>query len=208
MGRGLILLDRDGVLNRLVVDAEHGTIDSPLHPSQVQMLPGVPESLARLTAAGYGLAIITNQPAWAKKKTTRDNLEATHHAVVAEATRLGARILSSHMCLHRSEDNCDCRKPRPGMLRDAFECNPEFDVGLSWMVGDGVTDVQAGAALGLRTAFLGPRKCDACKIMEERGLQPTAWMADLVAFTTYLLEEPEQTHGNSHQAQLACQGIR
>jgi D-glycero-D-manno-heptose 1,7-bisphosphate phosphatase len=208
MGRGLILLDRDGVLNRLVVDAEHGTIDSPLHPSQVQLLPGVPESLARLTAAGYGLAVVTNQPAWAKKKTTRENLEATHQTVIAEATRLGARILSSHMCLHRSEDNCDCRKPRPRMLRDAFDRNPEFDVGLSWMVGDGVTDVQAGAALGIRTAFLGPRKCDACKIMEERGLCPTAWLADLVVFTTYLLEEPEQTHGNSHQTQLACQGIR
>jgi D-glycero-D-manno-heptose 1,7-bisphosphate phosphatase len=208
MGKGLILLDRDGVLNRLVVDAEHGTIDSPLHPSQVQMLPGVPESLARLTTAGYGLAVVTNQPAWAKKKTTRENLEAVHQTVLAEATRLGARILSSHMCLHRSEDDCDCRKPRPGMLRDAFDRSPEFDIGQSWMVGDGVTDVQAGAALGLRTAFLGPHKCDACKIMEERGLQPTAWLADLVAFTTYLLKEPEQIHGNSHQTQLACQGIR
>ena len=47
------------------------------------------------------------------------------------------------------------------------------------MVGDGLTDVQAGAALGLRTAFLGPRKCDACKIMEQWDLHPTCWAPDL-----------------------------
>jgi hypothetical protein len=55
------------------------------------------------------------------------------------------------------------------------------------MVGDGVTDVQAGAALGLKTGFLGPRKCDACKILHERELSPSWWGADLPAFVDYLL---------------------
>ncbi len=66
----MILLDRDGVLNALLVDPEHGTIDSPLHPAQVQMLPGVVQALAQLTGAGYGLSIVSNQPAWAKGKTS------------------------------------------------------------------------------------------------------------------------------------------
>jgi D-glycero-D-manno-heptose 1,7-bisphosphate phosphatase len=207
MGKPLILLDRDGVLNRLVVDPEHGTVDSPLHPSQVALLPGVAKALARLTEAGYGLAVVTNQPAWAKNKTTRDNLETVHRAVLAEATRLGGRILSSHVCLHRAEDDCGCRKPKPGLLREAFACNPGYDVGRSWMVGDGLTDVQAGAAMGLQTAFLGPRKCDACKIMEEWDLCPTLWVLDLAAFTAHLLE-PERSHGNSHEEKPACQGVR
>src|SRR5260370_36516534 len=124
MGKPLILLDRDGVLNRLVVDPEHGTVDSPLHPSQVALLPGVVEALAQLTEAGYGLAVVTNQPAWAKNKTTRDNVEDVHRAVVAGATRLGGRILSSHMCLHRAEDGCACRKPKAGLLQEAFPRNP------------------------------------------------------------------------------------
>jgi histidinol-phosphate phosphatase family protein len=208
MGKPLILLDRDGVLNRLVVDPEQGTVDSPLHPSQVRLLPGAAEALARLTEAGYGLAVVTNQPAWAKNKTTRDNLEAVHRAVLAEATRLGGRILSSHLCLHRSEDSCDCRKPRPGMLREAFARNAGYDPSQSWMVGDGLTDVQAGAALGLRTAFLGPRKCDACKIMEQWDLRPTVWVTDLAAFATYLLGESGQFYGNSHETRPACQGFR
>ena len=188
----MILLDRDGVLNRLVIDADQGTVDSPLHPSQVEVFPYVADVLARLTRAGYDLAIVTNQPAWAKGKTTRRNLEAVHAAVLAAVSARGGTIVSSHLCLHRAEDNCDCRKPKTGLLREAL-CR-DADTARSWMIGDGVTDVQAGAALGLQTAFLGPRKCDACKIMEERSLSPTYWGPDLAAFADYLL--------NSHIA--AC----
>ena len=192
MGKPLILLDRDGVLNRVVVDAEHGTIDSPLHPSQVEPLPGAAEALARLTAAGFGVAVVTNQPAWAKGKTTRANLEATHEAVLAGACRAGGRVLSSHICFHRAEDGCDCRKPKTGLLREALARHTSFDAAAAWMAGDGVTDVQAGAALGLRTAFFGPRKCDACKILGERGALPTWWGPDLAGFTDYLLSNGEE----------------
>lgn len=191
MGQPLILLDRDGVLNRLVVDPEHGTIDSPLHPSQVELLDGAAEALARLTAAGFRVAVVTNQPAWAKHKTTRRNLEAVHEAVLAAAARAGGRVDSSHVCWHRAEDGCDCRKPRTGLLREAFAHHPGHDPAASWMVGDGVTDVQAGAALGLRTGFLGPRKCDACKVLADRGMQPTWWGPDLLTFAEQLLNRGE-----------------
>lgn len=191
MGKPLILLDRDGVLNRLVIDPEHGIIDSPLHPSQVVLIGGAAEALARLTAAGFRVAVVTNQPAWAKNKTTRANLDAVHEAVLAGVTRAGGRIHSSHVCYHRAEDGCDCRKPRTGLLRMAFAKNPGHDPAASWMVGDGVTDVQAGAAMGVQTGFLGPRKCDACKLMVERALQPTWWGSDLATFTDYLLSRGE-----------------
>jgi histidinol-phosphate phosphatase family protein len=210
MGKPLILLDRDGVLNRMVVDAEHGTIDSPLHPRQVELIDGVPEALAQLTAAGFTLAIVSNQPAAAKNKTTRANLEAVHDTVLSRASQLGGRIASSHICFHRAEDGCTCRKPKPGLLREALarwiaDCRTEAE-GLRafrdpsicnlhsaicnepvWMVGDGITDIQAGAALGLRTGFLGPRKCDACKVFRERGLSPTWWGADLREFADHVL---------------------
>jgi D-glycero-D-manno-heptose 1,7-bisphosphate phosphatase len=192
MGKPLILLDRDGVLNRVVVDAEHGTIDSPLHPSQVGPLPGAAEALARLTAAGFGVAVVTNQPAWAKGKTSRANLEATHEAVLAGACRAGGRVLSSHICFHRAEDGCDCRKPKTGLLREALARHTSFDAAAAWMAGDGVTDVQAGAALGLRTAFFGPRKCDACKILGAHGAHPTWWGPDLAGFADYLLSNGEE----------------
>jgi histidinol-phosphate phosphatase family protein len=184
--KGLILLDRDGVLNAMVVDPEHGTIDSPLHSSQVSVYAWVPEVLARLVGTGWGLAIVTNQPAAAKGKTTQENLHDVHRAVVTACESRGARILSSHLCFHREEDGCGCRKPKPGLLREAVDLNRTYaQVGV-WMVGDGVTDVQAGTALGARTAFLGPRKCDACKIFQGRGLKPDFWGSSLVEFAQFL----------------------
>jgi histidinol-phosphate phosphatase family protein len=187
MAAPLILLDRDGVLNRMVIDAEHGTVDSPLHPSQVEIIPGVPEALARLTAAGLGLAIVTNQPAAAKQKTTRANLQAVHEAVLVGATRAGGKILSSHICWHRHEDGCECRKPKPGLLRDALALHPGHDAARCWMVGDGITDMQAGAALGLQLAFLAPRKCDLCSILQDRELELSYWGEGLPDFTDFLL---------------------
>jgi D-glycero-D-manno-heptose 1,7-bisphosphate phosphatase len=179
----LIILDRDGVLNRHTVDAEQGTIDSPLHPDQVELEPGAPEALARLQALGYGLCIASNQPSAAKGKTTHANLQAVHARVVSLVEAGGARILSSHLCLHRAEDHCACRKPRTGLLEDAFAANPQAGRQGSWMVGDGVTDVEAGKALGLRTAFIGRRRCDACRIVE---LSPPEYWGSLPDFASWL----------------------
>jgi D-glycero-D-manno-heptose 1,7-bisphosphate phosphatase len=176
----LVILDRDGVLNDLRVDPEHGTIDSPLHPSQVAISAGAPEAVALLTGAGYRLAIATNQPAAAKGKTTRANLEAVHHAVVERLQAAGGRIASSHICFHRAEDGCECRKPRPGLLKMALARHPDCDPATAWMIGDGLTDVEAGRRLGLRTVFLGLQRCDGCKIMAARELWPDAWSPSLL----------------------------
>lgn len=183
----LIILDRDGVLNRMRIDAEHGTVDSPLHPAHVEVMPGASEALAMLTTAGYRIAIASNQPAAAKGKTTLRNLQATHAEVIAQVQALGGRIHSSHLCFHRHEDGCSCRKPLPGLLEQALVTNPDCDKSLSWMVGDGVTDVQAGTVLGLRCAFLGPRKCDACKVLGDLDLTPAFWGTSLLDFVTFLL---------------------
>lgn len=183
---GLILLDRDGVLNRLVIDPEHGTIDSPLHPGQVQVYPWVPEALRRLSEMGYGLSVVTNQPSAAKGKTTQANLESVHERVLLEAQANGGKILSSHICFHRAEDSCTCRKPKTGLLEDAFARNSGYDMKCSWMAGDGVTDVQAGIAFGVNTAFFGPKKCDACKVFNDMDLRPRFWGKDLLEFVAFL----------------------
>jgi D-glycero-D-manno-heptose 1,7-bisphosphate phosphatase len=184
----MILLDRDGVLNRLVIDPEHGTIDSPLHPSQVVIAEGAPLALRLLTEAGFAIRIVTNQPAAAKGKTTRENLEETHRVVLAAACAEGGKIQSSHICFHRAEDDCTCRKPRTGLLEEALTLHGA-DGRAAWMVGDGITDVQAGAAVGARTAFLAPRKCDACGVLRDHSLTPTWWGPDLLSFAQFILAE-------------------
>jgi D-glycero-D-manno-heptose 1,7-bisphosphate phosphatase len=184
--RGVILLDRDGVLNAMCVDAEHGTIDSPLHPSQVTIAAGAPEAARRLCDAGYALAICTNQPAAAKGKTTRANLEAVHRVVVEALAAAGASV-ASEICFHRAEDGCPCRKPKPGLLEAALA--PFTDVARAdcWMVGDGITDVQAGVAASVKTALLGPKRCDTCAAVRELTAEPTYWGPSLTAFTDFLL---------------------
>lgn len=186
--RGLIILDRDGVLNQIVVDSEQGTIDSPLNPEQARIFEFIPSALKQLNDMGFLLAIATNQPAAAKGKTTLANLNATQKKVLELACSQGARVESAHICFHRAEDGCDCRKPKPGLLKEAIQgvrgrLPPGAPV---WMVGDGVTDVEAGKALNLKVAFFGPQKCDACQVMDSKGLKPDFWGSDLRDFVSFL----------------------
>lgn len=170
----------------MVVDSDHGTVDSPLHPSQLKVYPWVPEALSLLNRQGFGLAIATNQPAFAKGKTTRQNLEQVHQKVVEIAEGAGAKILSSHICFHRSEDGCLCRKPKTGLLEEALARNPQFNRQGSWMVGDGVHDVQAGHSLQLNTFFIGSQKWDIARVFENHQLKPTGWAENLLQFAEQL----------------------
>jgi len=186
--RPIILLDRDGVLNRIVIDPEHGTIDSPLHPSQVEIFPWVPQALLTLNQLGYDLAIVTNQPSAAKRKTSLKNLQKTHDHVLELSQAAGATILSSHICFHKKEDACTCRKPKTGLLEEALLKNKKT-AEKAWMVGDGVTDIEAGKRLNIQTAFLGPKKCDACKIFSDSRISPNFWGENLKSFVDSLLDQ-------------------
>lgn len=186
--RSLLVLDRDGVLNGLIDNPAEPRPDSPMRPDQVTVFPWVAAAVRDLTEAGFGIVIATNQPAWAKGKTTRADLEAVHAAVLAGVTALGGVVLSSHVCYHRAEDGCVCRKPGTGLLAEAFARHAElFDVGSSWMVGDRAPDIIAGAAFGLRTALLGAPAPEEERALAARRIVPTFRGPDLRAFADLLL---------------------
>jgi D-glycero-D-manno-heptose 1,7-bisphosphate phosphatase len=181
---GLLILDRDGVLNRMLVD-RGGLPESPLQESEVEVFPWVPAALKALCEADFGLSIATNQPAAAKGKATREALEAVHRRVLAQATADGAVILSSHICWHRAEDGCSCRKPKPGLLRDALEAHADYAKAGAWMVGDRPTDVLAGAAVAAKTALLGTLSPDLRVVLG--GTTPDFTGGNLEDFTRFLL---------------------
>ena len=133
------------------------------------------------------MAIVSDQPAAAKGKVSRELLEAVHARVVDEVQRAGGVIASSHLCLHRAEDGCGCRKPATGLLLAAFEANPGFSRTDAWMVGDAVSDVQAGKAAGLHTALIGRRFCAACEHLADTVGTPDCYEPDLSAFVERLL---------------------
>jgi D-glycero-D-manno-heptose 1,7-bisphosphate phosphatase len=183
----LIVLDRDGVLNRLLDRPDEPRPDSPLRASEVSVFPWVPAALRDLTRGGFGIVVASNQPAWAKGKTTRADLEAAHGVVLREAQSQGGVILSSHICFHRAEDGCLCRKPAVGLLVEAFARHPGYAVEAAWMVGDRATDVLAGAGFGLRTALLAPDAASEQATLTVRGLQPSFAGRDLRDFVRFVL---------------------
>jgi D-glycero-D-manno-heptose 1,7-bisphosphate phosphatase len=188
----LIVLDRDGVLNRTVPSPAEPRPDSPLRVAEAEVIPWVPRVLAALTAAGYGLVIASNQPAAAKGKTTRAALEAVHAEILRQAQAEGGVILSSHICFHRAEDGCACRKPATGLLAEAFARHARFRVEASWIVGDRATDVLAGVAFGLRTAYLA--EAGSAEAAEElaklaaQSISPSFCGTDLRDFAVNLLD--------------------
>ncbi|HXT98944.1 MAG TPA: HAD-IIIA family hydrolase [Polyangia bacterium] len=184
---GLIVLDRDGVLNRLLPNPAEPRPDSPMRPGEVEVFPWVPAALGALTRAGYGLCIASNQPAAAKGKTTRAELEAAHAVVLAAATAEGGVVLSSHLCFHRAEDGCACRKPATGLLEEAFALHRRYARARSWMVGDRAPDVLCGAAFGLQTAYLGEATSAEHAELVARGVRPAFVGRDLRDFVAFLL---------------------
>jgi D-glycero-D-manno-heptose 1,7-bisphosphate phosphatase len=141
-----VFLDRDGVLNRQLVRDGHAY--APGSPADLEILPGVPESLARLRAAGFILIVVTNQPDVVRALITRAGVEAIHQAM-----RRMLPLDDIRVCYHDDADGCACRKPSPGML---YAAAVEHDVTLagSFMIGDRWRDIEAGHRAGCTTVMV------------------------------------------------------
>jgi D-glycero-D-manno-heptose 1,7-bisphosphate phosphatase len=184
------VLDRDGTLNRLVARDTGEPPESPLDLGEVEILPGVPALLGRLSRAGFRLAVASNQPAAAKGKVARAVLDAIHARVLSEAQASGGRIDSSHICYHRAEDRCACRKPATLLLEQALGAAGGAPPAVRWMVGDRATDVLAGAAVGFLTALVGTPSAADEDLLAARAVQPSFRGVDLQEFVDFLLDDP------------------
>ena len=177
-------LDRDGVINSYFCRPEFGTIDSPANPDEFVLSEGVPEALLSLKSLGFLLIVVSNQPGIAKGRFTPILLDATTEKMKEECVGL---LDAVYYCLHHPgavvpeyRQNCECRKPKPGLLLQAAR---EWDVDLaaSYMIGDGLVDIQAGKSAGVSTVFIGVRKCYLCREFEQRGITPDFMADDLKA---------------------------
>jgi D-glycero-D-manno-heptose 1,7-bisphosphate phosphatase len=176
--RRAVFLDRDGTINSVVYNPEFGLVDSPQNPDQFQLLPGVGEAIRLVNEMGFLAVAVSNQPGIAKGKCTPAILEAMTTKMHHQLSASGARLDAVYYCLHHPEAElvdyrliCDCRKPRSGLLRRAAE-ELGIDLEASYMIGDGLTDILAGKAVGCTTIFLGNRKCEICRMTEKSGASP------------------------------------
>jgi D-glycero-D-manno-heptose 1,7-bisphosphate phosphatase len=144
-GRPAAFLDRDGVLNAApVVEG----VARPPSPEDVRLLDGVEDACRTLADAGLVLVVVTNQPDVARGTLSRTDVDAIHRWLAARLP-----ITEFRVCPHDDDDGCDCRKPRPGLLRRAA-ADLAIDLTRSVMVGDRWRDVEAGRAAGVRTVFV------------------------------------------------------
>lgn len=146
--RRAVFLDRDGVINRALV--REGKPYPPSRLAEFEILPGVEAACARLKQAGFLLVVATNQPDVGRGTLTQEIVEATH----ARMCRV-LPIDRVEVCYHpgKGGSDCDCRKPKPGMLlRAAREL--DIDLRASWMVGDRWRDIDCGHAAGCRTILI------------------------------------------------------
>lgn len=144
--RRAVFLDRDGVINRSVV--REGKPYPPATLKDFVYLPGVESSIKQLRAAGYLVIVVTNQPDVATGVQSKELVDLMHSKLYQDNLCDDIKV-----CYHTDKDDCDCRKPKPGML---FEAALEWGISLkaSFMVGDRWRDIEAGKSANCFTYFI------------------------------------------------------
>ena len=136
-----VLLDRDGVINRRVVGGYVTCWE------EFVFLPGALEGLRLLTEKNYYVIVVSNQAGVGKGLMTAADLQEITRKFVKEVDAHGGRIRSVYYCTHRAEDDCPCRKPRPGLLLKA-QAEHHFSFEDAFLIGDSESDLMAARAVG------------------------------------------------------------
>jgi D-glycero-D-manno-heptose 1,7-bisphosphate phosphatase len=190
--RRAIFLDRDGVL---IEDVNLLT-----DKSQIRVLDGVGSCLSRMRNFGFLLICVSNQTVLARGLMNEIQFDALQSEIVHQLDLSGAPNLDRfYYCFHHPEaqvqmyrGQCECRKPRPGLIRKAaFDFN--LDLRGCFMLGDRITDVEAGHTAGCRTALIASRMTDSPRIATDVpipvGLLPDYSCNNLVQATEWILGE-------------------
>jgi D-glycero-D-manno-heptose 1,7-bisphosphate phosphatase len=193
-----IFLDRDGVINEIAYFPELGLLDSPLSVKQFKLLPKVAEAIMALNHLDLKVIVVSNQPAMAKGKMLVKAFEEIRLKMKKELGKKGAYLDGEYYCFHhpsakvaKYRTSCACRKPRPGLFLKAAE---DFALNLKecFVVGDSLTDIKAGKAIGCRTILIGSPKCDLCRLMEVEGVKPDHIVSDLLGASKIIEKEIDE----------------
>ena len=156
-----VFLDRDGTINKYVGFLRN--IDD------FELVDGVADAIKKINASGYLAIVVTNQPVIARGEVSFEELEEIHNKMETLLGKEGAYLDAIYFCPHHPHKgyegehpelkfDCDCRKPKPGMLLNAAR-DFNIDLSQSWMIGDGENDIKAGQNAGCQTALIGSESC-------------------------------------------------
>lgn len=150
-----IFLDRDGTINKMV-----GFVTKP---EQFELIEGTAEAIKAINKSGYLAIVVTNQPVIARGDCTFEELQTIHDKMETELGKAGAFVDAIYVCPHHTDKgfegerpeykcNCDCRKPKPGLLLQAAK-DFNIDLSESYMIGDSHRDVEAGENAGVKKSI-------------------------------------------------------
>jgi D-glycero-D-manno-heptose 1,7-bisphosphate phosphatase len=176
----LIILDRDGVINE---DSD----DYIKSPEEWLPIPGSLQAIARLTQAGYHIVVATNQSGVGRGLFDMATLQRIHDKMHRAVAAQGGQIEAIFFCPHAPEDNCECRKPKPGLFRN-IAARLQMELRGVPAIGDTLRDIQAAQAVGARPILVRTGK-GAMTAARGEGLAGVAVYADLAAATEDLLRE-------------------
>lgn len=165
-----VFLDRDGVLNRKMPEGAY-----VCDWAQFQWLPGAIEAVARMNRAGLIVILVSNQRGIALGLYTPEQLELIHGNMQSQLARHGARLEAIYYCPH-DQGECHCRKPETGLFEQAWQRFPQANPQNSLLIGDSLSDIQAGHRLGMKTIFI-----DGEADRQKTGATVAAELADEVA---------------------------
>ena len=179
----LIILDRDGVINQ---DRD----DFVKSANEWVPLPGSMDAIAFLAQAGYTVAVATNQSGIGRGLFTMQQLNEMHAKMHKLVQSAGGEISGIWFCPHLPGQHCRCRKPESGMIEDIL-ARFSAEAADTWLVGDSLRDLEAGAAAGCKTALVLTGKGRKTQAESADKLPPnTLVFDDLLAFSQFLIKAP------------------
>lgn len=187
--RPFVMLDRDGTLI-----VEHHYLSDP---RQVELIPKVSSGLRRLSEIGLGLVVITNQSAIGRGFFSEARLDLIHRRLRELLEVEGIHLDGIYYCPHRPEDNCQCRKPQPGLVELAVQ-ELGFDPHTSFMIGDKACDIEVGNRVGATTLLV--RTGYGAQVSAENSISPDYVVDDLwstVPIIESLLAGDKKEAGNA-----------
>lgn len=168
-----VFLDRDGIVNRAIV--RDGKPFPPATSEELEIPSGTFTSLLKLANVGYVLIGITNQPDVARGSQSRQTVESFNTFLLSKLP-----IREIFVCYHDDMDNCDCRKPKPGLILQATK-KYSLDLSQSWMIGDRWKDIAAGQAIGLKTIFVDYHYAETYNgLPADFTVEDTSFLADII----------------------------
>jgi D-glycero-D-manno-heptose 1,7-bisphosphate phosphatase len=180
-----VFLDRDGVINRLVYHQEAGVLDSPFTLEQFELMPRAAKAVKLINRMRFKAVLVSNQPGIAKGHFDLNTLGKMEKRMKKGLAKEDAQIDKAYYCFHHPKEGrgkykkaCNCRKPKPGLILKASR-EMSVDLKRSYMVGDSITDMEAGRKAGCVTILIGNHKCDLCRLLTKHKVKPDYIASDL-----------------------------